>query len=89
AGKWAVDGKENWTPYRAYLLIDLRTTPPFKRSQSPQTGLHRCQGEIFRPPGTASLGVRRLNLTLGVRRPPADAVRKFGEGDLSSSSDCG
>ncbi|GBM97008.1 hypothetical protein AVEN_57181-1 [Araneus ventricosus] len=29
-------------PYRAYLLSDLRTSPPFKRSQPPHTVLLRC-----------------------------------------------
>ncbi|GBN80452.1 hypothetical protein AVEN_139742-1, partial [Araneus ventricosus] len=42
AGKWAVVGKDDWTPSGAYLLSDLRTSPPLKRSQPPQTGLRRC-----------------------------------------------
>ncbi|GBN49044.1 hypothetical protein AVEN_96464-1 [Araneus ventricosus] len=46
------------SPYRAYLLSDLRTSPPLKGSQPPQTGLRRRHGEIFSPPGTASLGMR-------------------------------
>ncbi|GBL92421.1 hypothetical protein AVEN_8113-1 [Araneus ventricosus] len=29
-GKWPVVGKENWIPYRAYLLSDLRTSSPSK-----------------------------------------------------------
>ncbi|GBL75997.1 hypothetical protein AVEN_234312-1 [Araneus ventricosus] len=37
----AVVGKGNWT-YSAYLLSDVRTSSPLKRSQPPQTGLHRC-----------------------------------------------
>ncbi|GBO06979.1 hypothetical protein AVEN_110739-1 [Araneus ventricosus] len=40
--KWAVVGEDNWTPYRAYLLGHLRTSPSLKKSQPPQTGLHRC-----------------------------------------------
>ncbi|GBM92770.1 hypothetical protein AVEN_196235-1, partial [Araneus ventricosus] len=36
--KWVVVGKDNWTPYRAYLLIDIRTSPSLKRSQPPHTG---------------------------------------------------
>ncbi|GBM55875.1 hypothetical protein AVEN_2572-1 [Araneus ventricosus] len=42
ARKWAVVGKDNWTTYRAYLLSDLRTSPPLKRSQPPQIDLLRC-----------------------------------------------
>ncbi|GBL83645.1 hypothetical protein AVEN_196461-1 [Araneus ventricosus] len=30
-------GKDNWTPYRAYLLSDLKSSSPLKRSQTPQT----------------------------------------------------
>ncbi|GBM16383.1 hypothetical protein AVEN_129708-1 [Araneus ventricosus] len=30
--KWGVVGKDNWTPYGAYLLSDLRTSPPLRRS---------------------------------------------------------
>ncbi|GBM96936.1 hypothetical protein AVEN_172529-1 [Araneus ventricosus] len=37
AGKWAVVGKDNCIPYRAYILSDLRTSPPFKRSKPLQT----------------------------------------------------
>ncbi|GBO46180.1 hypothetical protein AVEN_209592-1 [Araneus ventricosus] len=60
AGKWAVVGKDNWTPYCTYLRSVYRTSPPLKRSQPPQTGLRRCSEEIFRPPETASLAVRGL-----------------------------
>ncbi|GBM04224.1 hypothetical protein AVEN_41037-1 [Araneus ventricosus] len=42
ARKWAVVGKDNWKPYRAYLLSDLRTLPPLRRNQPPQTGLCHC-----------------------------------------------
>ncbi|GBN37502.1 hypothetical protein AVEN_56954-1, partial [Araneus ventricosus] len=42
AGKWTVMGKDNWTPYRAYLRSDLRTSPPLKRSQPPETDFRRC-----------------------------------------------
>ncbi|GBN67546.1 hypothetical protein AVEN_82697-1, partial [Araneus ventricosus] len=63
AGKWAVVGKDNLTPYLVYIQSDLRTSPPLKRSQMPQTGLRRFYGEILRPPETASLGVRGLNAT--------------------------
>ncbi|GBM20179.1 hypothetical protein AVEN_5697-1 [Araneus ventricosus] len=41
-GACNVGGKDKWTPYRAYLLSDLRTSPPLKRSQPPQTGHRRC-----------------------------------------------
>ncbi|GBM20271.1 hypothetical protein AVEN_216683-1 [Araneus ventricosus] len=58
AQKWAVVCKDNWIPYRAYLLSDLRTSHPFKRSQPPQAGLRRCYGDSFRPSVTALLGVR-------------------------------
>ncbi|GBN36972.1 hypothetical protein AVEN_196473-1 [Araneus ventricosus] len=34
-------------PCRAYLLSELRTPPSLKRSQTPQTGLRCCYGEIF------------------------------------------
>ncbi|GBO05788.1 hypothetical protein AVEN_241673-1, partial [Araneus ventricosus] len=47
-------GKDNWTSYPAYLLNDFRTLPPLKRSETIQTGLRRCGGEISRPPRTAS-----------------------------------
>ncbi|GBO21015.1 hypothetical protein AVEN_110004-1 [Araneus ventricosus] len=40
--KWAVVGKDNWTPFRAYLLRDLRTSSALRRSEPPQTGLRRC-----------------------------------------------
>ncbi|GBL85543.1 hypothetical protein AVEN_143042-1, partial [Araneus ventricosus] len=40
--KWAVVGKDNQTPYRAYLLSDLITSSPLKRSHPPQIGLRRC-----------------------------------------------
>ncbi|GBM95795.1 hypothetical protein AVEN_90601-1 [Araneus ventricosus] len=29
-------------PYRVYLLSNLRTSPPLKRRQQPQIGIHRC-----------------------------------------------
>ncbi|GBO20038.1 hypothetical protein AVEN_14436-1 [Araneus ventricosus] len=32
ARKWAVVGNDNWTPYRAYLRSDLRTSPPLKEA---------------------------------------------------------
>ncbi|GBM46389.1 hypothetical protein AVEN_73866-1 [Araneus ventricosus] len=35
--EWVEVCKDNWTPYRVYLLSDLRTSPPLKRSQPPQT----------------------------------------------------
>ncbi|GBM79426.1 hypothetical protein AVEN_213285-1 [Araneus ventricosus] len=35
--EWAVTNKENWTPYRAYLQSDLRTSPPLKLSQTPRS----------------------------------------------------
>ncbi|GBO14260.1 hypothetical protein AVEN_135367-1 [Araneus ventricosus] len=35
--KWVVVGEQTLTPYRAYLLSDLRTSPPLKRRQPPQT----------------------------------------------------
>ncbi|GBM15975.1 hypothetical protein AVEN_108574-1 [Araneus ventricosus] len=35
ARKWAMMGKDDWTPYRAYLRGHLRTSPPLKRSQRP------------------------------------------------------
>ncbi|GBO11698.1 hypothetical protein AVEN_97398-1, partial [Araneus ventricosus] len=47
AGKWPVVGKENWIPYRADLLSDLRTSCPLKRSKPSQTGLCCCEGEMF------------------------------------------
>ncbi|GBM57110.1 hypothetical protein AVEN_232263-1 [Araneus ventricosus] len=42
ARKWTVVDKDNLIPYRAYLRRDLRTSPPLKTSQPPQTGLRRC-----------------------------------------------
>ncbi|GBN05104.1 hypothetical protein AVEN_125479-1 [Araneus ventricosus] len=33
ARKWAVAGKDNWTPYRAYLRSDLGISPPLKSSR--------------------------------------------------------
>ncbi|GBL93970.1 hypothetical protein AVEN_206922-1 [Araneus ventricosus] len=42
ARKRAAVGKDNWTPYRAYLRSDLRTSPPLKRRKPPQFGLRRC-----------------------------------------------
>ncbi|GBL94739.1 hypothetical protein AVEN_244725-1 [Araneus ventricosus] len=69
-------GKDNWTLYCAHILSDLRTSPPLKRSQSPQPGLRRCYGEIFRPPRTASLGLRGLIQFSFVRlRPSFEASR--------------
>ncbi|GBM20152.1 hypothetical protein AVEN_274042-1, partial [Araneus ventricosus] len=38
----SVVGKDNQTLYLAYLLSDLRTSPPLKRRQPPQTSLSRC-----------------------------------------------
>ncbi|GBN95247.1 hypothetical protein AVEN_38903-1 [Araneus ventricosus] len=34
-------------PHRAYLLSDLRTSPPLKRSQPPHTGLLRVKGKFL------------------------------------------
>ncbi|GBM78793.1 hypothetical protein AVEN_111755-1 [Araneus ventricosus] len=41
ARKWAVVSKNNWTPYRAYLLSDLRMSPPIKGRKLSHTGLRR------------------------------------------------
>ncbi|GBO18444.1 hypothetical protein AVEN_208818-1, partial [Araneus ventricosus] len=43
-------GKDNWTPCRAYLQSDPRTSPHRKGSQPSQTDFRRCQGEISRSP---------------------------------------
>ncbi|GBM90868.1 hypothetical protein AVEN_128319-1 [Araneus ventricosus] len=40
--KWTAVGEDNWASYHAYLLRGLRTSPPLKRRQPPQTGLRRC-----------------------------------------------
>ncbi|GBO44934.1 hypothetical protein AVEN_270868-1, partial [Araneus ventricosus] len=40
-------------PYDACLLSAVRTSPPLKRRDPPQTGLRRCESETFRPAGTA------------------------------------
>ncbi|GBN66433.1 hypothetical protein AVEN_39274-1, partial [Araneus ventricosus] len=44
ARKWAAVSEDNWIPSTAYphLLSDLRTSPPLKRSQPPQTSHLRC-----------------------------------------------
>ncbi|GBM99083.1 hypothetical protein AVEN_275625-1 [Araneus ventricosus] len=59
AGKWPVLCKDNWIPYRVYLRAI--SEPPLKGRKPPQTGICYCEGEIFRPPETASIGVRGLN----------------------------
>ncbi|GBM82115.1 hypothetical protein AVEN_16191-1 [Araneus ventricosus] len=64
ARKWAVVRKDNRTPYQVYLLSDLRTSLPLKRRHPSQIGLRRFSRETFRPPGTASLGVRGLIYSL-------------------------
>ncbi|GBN33608.1 hypothetical protein AVEN_208386-1 [Araneus ventricosus] len=47
ARKWAVVAKDNWTHYLAYLLSDLRNSPPSKEAKRLRPAFVAVKGKFL------------------------------------------
>ncbi|GBN14576.1 hypothetical protein AVEN_73594-1 [Araneus ventricosus] len=47
ARKWAVVAKDNWTPYLAYLLSELRNSPPSKEAKRLRPAFVAVKGKFL------------------------------------------